>query len=228
MKRIVYAFITFAAVLAVFGCNRELGGELSVSPTSLEFGGDAETQTLIVNASSSWTTAMSSDVKWCTLSKTYGKASETIEVSVTANSDTERSVTLYFNTVGGKPVSVTVTQAPGTAESGPAYDNSVQGEFYPEASSGISVTDAIFATQMVDGEEEREIRKKLIKRGNSLLEKLEEIRDALLVGYIEKEKLIDIARLINEHKVESSDPKLQEIIAEIELRIEVEIAKLTR
>ena len=139
MKRILYAFITFAAVLAVFGCNRELGGELSVSPASLEFGGDAETQTLIVNASSSWTTAMSSDVKWCTLSKTYGKASETIEVSVTANSNTERSVTLYFNTVGGKPVSVTVTQAPGTAESGPAYDNSVQGEFYPEASSGITV-----------------------------------------------------------------------------------------
>ena len=139
MKRILYAFITFAAVLAVFGCNRELEGELSVSPASLEFGGDAETQTLTVNASSSWTTAMSSDVKWCTLSKTYGKASETIEVSVTANSDTERSVTLYFNTVGGKPVSVTVTQAPGTAESGPAYDNSVQGEFYPEASSGISV-----------------------------------------------------------------------------------------
>ena len=139
MKRILYVFITFAAVLAVFGCNRELGGELSVSPASLEFGGDAETQTLTVNASSSWTTAMSSNVKWCTLSKTYGKSSETIEVSVTANSNTERSVTLYFNTVGGKPVSVTVTQAPGTAESGPAYDNSVQGEFYPEASSGITV-----------------------------------------------------------------------------------------
>ena len=139
MKRILYAFITFAAVLAVFGCNRELEGELSVSPASLEFGGDAETQTLTVNASSSWTTAMSSNVKWCTLSKTYGKSSETIEVSVTANSNTERSVTLYFNTVGGKPVSVTVTQAPGTAESGPAYDNSVQGEFYPEASSGITV-----------------------------------------------------------------------------------------
>lgn len=139
MKRILYAFITFAAVLAVFGCNRELGGELSVSPASLEFGGDAETQTLTVNASSSWTIAMSSNVKWCTLSKTYGKSSETIEVSVTANSNTERSVTLYFNTVGGTPVSVTVMQAPGTAESGPAYDNSVQGEFYPEASSGITV-----------------------------------------------------------------------------------------
>ena len=142
MKRILYAFITFAAVLAVFGCNRELEGELSVSPVSLEFGGDAGTETLTVNSSASWTMAMSSDVKWCTVSKTYGKSSETIEVSVTANSDTERSVILYFNAVGGKPVSVTVTQAPGNAESGPDYDDSVQGEFYPEASSGITVEPA--------------------------------------------------------------------------------------
>ena len=59
-------------------------------------------------------------------------------------------------------------------------------------------------------------------------EKLEDIRDALLKGYIEKEKLLDIAKLINDHKVESADPKLQEIMAEIELRVEVELAKLTR
>ncbi len=93
--------------------------------------------------------------------------------------------------------------------------------------SGISVTDAIFATQMVDGEEEREIRKKLIKRGNTLLDKLEEIRDALLVGYISKDELINIARMVKEKQQESSDEKLQEIMAEIELRVEVELAKLT-
>ena len=142
MRRILYAFITFAAVLAVMSCNRELEGEISVSPVSLEFGGDAGTEMLTVNSSVSWTMAMSSDVKWCTVSKTYGKSSETIEVSVTANSDTERSVILYFNAVGGKPVSVTVTQAPGTAVSGPDYDDSVPGEFYPEASSGITVEPA--------------------------------------------------------------------------------------
>ena len=95
------------------------------------------------------------------------------------------------------------------------------------ATSGISVTDAIFATQMVGSEEEREIRKKLIKRGYSLLEKLEEIRDALLLGYMSKDKLIETARMVKEHQAESSDPKLQEIMAEIELRVEVELAKLT-
>lgn len=94
--------------------------------------------------------------------------------------------------------------------------------------SNISVVDAIFATQMVNGEEEKQIRKKLIKRGTTLIDKLEEIRDALLIGYINKDNLIEIARLVREQKVETQDAKLQEIIAEIELRLEVELAKLTR
>lgn len=96
------------------------------------------------------------------------------------------------------------------------------------ASSGISVTDAIFAAQMVNDEEKKEIRKKLVKRGFNLIEKLEEIRDALLLGEISKEKLIEISRLIRENKPDTDDDRLLEIIAEIELRTEVELAKLTR
>lgn len=96
------------------------------------------------------------------------------------------------------------------------------------SASGISITDAIFAAQMVNGEEEREIRKKLLKRGNQLVDKLEEIRDALLTGYITTDKLIDISRMIKENQVESADPRLQEIMAEVNLRVEVELAKLTR
>ena len=81
---------------------------------------------------------------------------------------------------------------------------------------------------MVSDEEEREIRKKLVKRGNQLLEKLEDIRDGLLAGYISTDKLIEISRMIKEPQFASSDPKLQEIMAEIELRVEVELAKLTK
>ena len=94
--------------------------------------------------------------------------------------------------------------------------------------SNIAVADAIFATQMVSDEEEREIRKKLVKRGNQLLEKLEDIRDGLLAGYISTDKLIEISRMIKEPQFASSDTKLQEIMAEIELRVEVELAKLTK
>ncbi len=96
------------------------------------------------------------------------------------------------------------------------------------STSGISVADAIFATQMVNNEEEREIRKKLLKRGQNLIEKLEEIRNGLLVGYISKEELINISRILKENQIASSDPKLQELMAEIELRVEVELAKLTK
>lgn len=94
--------------------------------------------------------------------------------------------------------------------------------------SGISVADAIFAAQMVDGEEEKELRKKSLKRGQSLLEKLEEIRDGLLKGYISRDRLIEISRFVKEKKFSSPDPQLEEIIGEIELRVEVELAKLMK
>lgn len=94
--------------------------------------------------------------------------------------------------------------------------------------SGISVADAIFATQMVHGEEEREMRKKMLKRGNVLIEKLEEIRDGLLTGFISRDKLIDISRFVKEQKFNPNDEALSSLIGEIELRVEVELAKLMK
>lgn len=95
-------------------------------------------------------------------------------------------------------------------------------------SSSISVADAIFAAQMVEGEEEKEIKRKLIKKASTLLEKLEEIRDGLLSGYISKDKLIEISRFVKERKFDSSDENLMELLGEIELRVEVELAKLIK
>lgn len=94
--------------------------------------------------------------------------------------------------------------------------------------SGIAVADAIFAAQLADGVEERERKKKQIKRGFTLLDKLEEIRQALLGGYISVDRLIEISRFVKEQGTTGSDPRLDEIIAEIELRVEVELAKLTK
>ncbi len=96
------------------------------------------------------------------------------------------------------------------------------------AMSNINVVDAVLTAQMVNDEEEREIKKKLLKRGNSLLEKLEEIRLALLDGSISMGKLIEISRFVKERRFNTQDDKLNEIIAEIELRVEVELAKLMK
>ena len=95
-----------------------------------------------------------------------------------------------------------------------------------QATAAMTSADAIFAAQMVQDEEERQIRQKLVKKGNMLLKNLEEIREGLLVGEIPKEKLIEISRFVKEKDIQSSDQKLQEIMQEIELRVEVELAKL--
>ena len=94
--------------------------------------------------------------------------------------------------------------------------------------SNISIADAIFATQMVNGEEEREIKKKMLKRGATLLEKLEEIRDGLLMGYISRDKLIEISRFVKDQRINTEDEQLSSLIGEIELRVEVELAKLMK
>lgn len=94
--------------------------------------------------------------------------------------------------------------------------------------SSISVADAIFSTQMIGSDEERQIKKHLIKRSSDMLDKLEEIRDGLILGHISKDKLIEISRFVKERHFNTEDDQLKSIIEEIELRVEVELAKLTR
>ena len=61
-----------------------------------------------------------------------------------------------------------------------------------------------------------------------MLDQLEDLRRDLLLGAIEKEKLSSLAQRMRAHRRQTDDPRLNEIIDEIELRAEVEIAKLTR
>ena len=97
-----------------------------------------------------------------------------------------------------------------------------------QSTSAIASADAIFATQLIDGEEEFEIRKKLVKKGKYLLDSLDDIRDALLKGEISSEKLIEISRMVKQDNIYSNDEKLKNIIQEIELRVEVELAKIMK
>ena len=122
------------------------------------------------------------------------------------------------------------TKKTGSGESFASYLQGVskQENRAVSAAAGIAVTDAIFAAQMINDEERRERRRQAVKRGFTLLEKLEEIRDALLLGYISKDRLIEISRFVKERKTNAEDEGLNGIIAEIELRVEVELAKLTR
>lgn len=64
------------------------------------------------------------------------------------------------------------------------------------------------------------------RRAEDILDKLDEIRVGLLTGAISKDRLEALDQMVQQHRDQVSDPKLAEILDEIELRARVELAKL--
>jgi len=94
--------------------------------------------------------------------------------------------------------------------------------------SGVAPVGAILAVQEVPDSTAERSRGLIIDYGDDLLDRLEEVRIGLLLGTVSKDRLADLAQQMRQKRQEIDDPKLIEIINEIELRSEVEIAKLTR
>jgi hypothetical protein len=68
-------------------------------------------------------------------------------------------------------------------------------------------------------------RSKGLQRAGDLLDRLEEIRMGLLTGALSRENLQELARGVRQRRGETDDPKLTEILDQIELRAAVELAK---
>lgn len=68
-------------------------------------------------------------------------------------------------------------------------------------------------------------RSKGLQRAAGLLDQLDEIRHGLLVGGLSRHSLLDLARAVREQRATIGDPRLAEVLDEIELRAEVELAK---
>ena len=94
--------------------------------------------------------------------------------------------------------------------------------------NGVSAVEAMLLAQSVGDQVVNEERKRrAVKHGENLLDRLEDIRLALLQGSISKSKLIELAQLLRVRREEGLDDKLSALLDEIELRAEVELAKLT-
>jgi hypothetical protein len=94
--------------------------------------------------------------------------------------------------------------------------------------AGPGAVEAVFALQEAPNATEEHQRKQVRAHGEDLLDRLEMVRRWILDGAIPKEKLAELARLVRAQRRRTDDPRLEAIIDEIELRAEVEIAKLTR
>jgi hypothetical protein len=94
----------------------------------------------------------------------------------------------------------------------------------PVAAPAVSGLDALFALQEVpDALAERG---RALAHGERILDRLEELRRGLLLGRIGRERLGELARLAHESMSGLTDPRLRELMGEIELRAQVELAKL--
>ena len=93
------------------------------------------------------------------------------------------------------------------------------------ASNAIGSVDALLAAQSVEASGEEE-RRQARTRGNEILDRLDELRHGLLSGTLTRGQIIALANLVRSRRAAMVDPKLREVLDEIELRAEVEIAKL--
>lgn len=101
----------------------------------------------------------------------------------------------------------------------------------PEASrmGGLSAAmpmDALVALQANEDATER--RKRQVRRGHDLLDGLDKLKAALLGGVVPLAQLSGLKAQLEARRDSTDDPRLEELIGHIELRVAVEIAKLGR
>ncbi len=136
--------------------------------------------------------------------------------------------------VGGAKGSSSPKKAKKSAPRGAEFADQLReaaGSMEPSATvdtSSVAGVDGIIAVQATGDAAEKKQRHFARRYGDDLLDRLELIRSDLLAGTIPKERLANLAQAMRAQRRRIEDPKLNEILEEIELRAEVEIAKLTR
>lgn len=91
----------------------------------------------------------------------------------------------------------------------------------PKASANI---DALLALQGIE-EDQVERRKRSVTRGKTALDVLDDLKMGLLSGNLDASTVMRLRDAAANLKSSSGDPGLDSVLSEIELRVEVELAK---
>jgi Class II flagellar assembly regulator len=83
--------------------------------------------------------------------------------------------------------------------------------------------DALIALQGVEDPIER--RRRVVKHGRRALDALDELKLGLLAGTLDQATMLRLKSLAADLKEGSGDERLDSVLAEIDLRVEVELAK---
>jgi len=92
------------------------------------------------------------------------------------------------------------------------------------ATSGVMGMEALLALQDVGGPLER--KRRAVRRAGVILDELERLKISVLEGEVTRSDLDRLARAVREARERTDDPKLEDVLEEVELRAAVELAKL--
>lgn len=115
------------------------------------------------------------------------------------------------------------------ARSGASFSDTLkQVESSSVASGATSVTavSAVMSIQEVDADGAGQAQ--ALKRGEEMLDRLDELRLGLIEGRLAPDRIEALLKLVQERREVVQDPRLKEILDDIDLRAQVELAKLGR
>lgn len=92
---------------------------------------------------------------------------------------------------------------------------------------GVGDVASLLALQAIPSQDPREKRRRAVRRGHDLLDVLEGVKLDLLAGGVPGDRLERLVGLLSRREP-SGDERLDELVAEIELRARVELAKQGR
>ena len=116
-------------------------------------------------------------------------------------------------------------KGPTSAQGGFSVSDSHDAQAHIVAGPGpIAALDSILMLQGMD--DSTQGRSKGLAHGEQLLDLLDSVRDGLLAGEIPRATLNKLAAAVTRRHEAFADPRLQDVLDQIELRAHVELAKL--
>ncbi len=94
------------------------------------------------------------------------------------------------------------------------------------ATQHIARVDALLSVQAAEDPAERASRGRMVLRSENVLNELESIRMAMLTGNLTVGHMVDVADVVASHRERITDPQLVALMDEIDLRAQVELAKM--
>lgn len=129
---------------------------------------------------------------------------------------------------GAKGVSKTgAKKGAGDASFSGMIDSTDETEEQKPVSGAMSVgqLDALLSLQESGGGTSEEARKRAKQRASLLLDHLDQVRIGILQGGIPVAALQQLTNLVGQHREKIMDPRLAEVLDDIDLRVQVELAK---